>query len=270
MRFKTRLIVCYGVLVALTLPVFIYALTCHIMWVCVYAVLMTFVAVVISVLLLEELGRRQRQLTADVAHELRTPLACLQGSMEALIDGVWEPTTERLESCNEEIERLTKLVADLSLLADIEWEHVKLRKADFDIAELLEGTAAQFQADAAQKGIRLVLDVESRIIHADYDRLKQVLVNVMSNALRYTDEGSVTLRNRGREVSITDTGRGIAEKDLPRIFERFYRADTSRNRQTGAPGVGLTIARALARAHGGDIVVESELGKGSIFHLKGV
>jgi signal transduction histidine kinase len=237
------------------------------MWVCVYAALVTLITALISILLIKEYGRRQRRLTTDVAHELRTPLACLQGSVEALIDGVWEPTTERLESCNEEIQRLTKLVTDLSLLTDIEWEAVKLRKTDFDIAGLLEVTAAQFQAEAEREGIRLVLDIESRMIHADYDRLKQVLVNIVSNALKYTDEGSVTLRNRGREITVADTGCGIAAADLPRIFERFYRADASRDRRTGASGVGLTIARSLIRAHGGDVVAESEMGKGSVFRI---
>jgi signal transduction histidine kinase len=237
------------------------------MWVCIYAVLVTLITVIISILLMQESRRRQRRLTADLAHELRTPLACLQGGIEALIDGVWEPTPERLESCNEEIQRLTKLVTDLSLLTDLEWEYVKLNKTDFDIATLLEVTAAQFQAEAAQKGISLILDAESRITHADYDRLKQVFVNIISNALKNTDEGSVTLRNRGREITVKDTGRGIAPRDLSRIFERFYRADASRNRQTGASGVGLTIARALVRAHGGDVTAESELGKGSVFRI---
>jgi signal transduction histidine kinase len=237
------------------------------MWVCVYAVLVTLITVIISILLMKESRRRQRRLTADVAHELRTPLTCLQGNIEALIDGIWEPTTERLESCNEEIQRLTKLVSDLSLLTDLEWEYVKLRKVDFDIAGLLEVTAGQFRAEAERKGIKLILDTESRIVHADYDRVKQVFVNIVSNALKYTDGGSVVLRNRGREISVTDTGCGIADEDLPRVFERFYRADSSRNRGTGGSGVGLTIARALARAHGWDTTADSELGKGSVFRI---
>ncbi|GAB6390630.1 MAG: HAMP domain-containing sensor histidine kinase [Treponematales bacterium] len=267
MRFKTKLAVMYGLLMCLTIPVFVYAVSCHAAWVCLYAGLMAVLTVLLSVFVIREMNSRQRQLTADVAHELRTPLACLRGSVEALIDGVWEPTPERLEGCNEEIQRLTQLVSDISLLTDIEWETITLNKTSFDAAKLLETTAVYFQGAAAQKGIAVILDTEPRIIRADYNRIKQVLINVLSNAFKYTDKGSVTITNRGREISIADTGTGIESDALPRVFDRFYRTDKSRARGTGGSGVGLTIAKALMKAHGGDIKVESEPGKGSVFKI---
>jgi signal transduction histidine kinase len=237
------------------------------------AALMVFtgVSIVIAVLLatyiLNVLDKRQRQLTADVAHELRTPLACLQGSVEAMIDGVWEPDPERLESCNEEIHRLAKLVSDLSLLTDIEWETIKLDKTDFDVANLLELCAGNFQGAASRKGLSLILDTETLIVHADYNRIKQVCIAIISNAIKYTDQGSVTIGNKGKEIFISDTGPGIDPESLPHIFDRFYRADTSRTRSTGGSGIGLTIAKALIRAQGGSIKVESEIGRGSTFKI---
>jgi len=225
------------------------------------------VSVILASCVLHEADKRQRRLTVDVAHELRTPLTCLQGTVEALIDGVWEPTKERLESCGEEIGRLSKLVADLSLLTDIEWETIKLEKRDFDLARLLESTAASFAGLAARKGIRIRLDLEPRMVHADYDRIKQVFINLLSNAFKYTERGEVTVRCRGREAAVADTGCGMDAEACRRVFERFYRADRSRSRATGGAGVGLTIAQALMKAHGGVIKVESEPGRGSIFHV---
>jgi two-component system, OmpR family, sensor histidine kinase BaeS len=225
------------------------------------------IAVALATFILNKADKKQRQLTADVAHELRTPLACLQGSMEALTDGIWEPTPERLAGCSEEIQRLSKLITDLSLLTDIEWEYVKLHKTDFDLAELLETTAEQFRGTALKKGISIVLDVRPRMLYADYDRIRQVFVNILSNALKYTDSGSITIRTNGRETDISDTGIGIAPGELPHIFERFYRADKSRSRATGGSGIGLTIVYALVKAHGGDIRAESVPGKGSTFRV---
>jgi signal transduction histidine kinase len=237
------------------------------MWVCFYALAMVFLTMALSILVLREMDARQRRLSADVAHELRTPLTCLKGSMEALIDGVWEATPERLASCSEEIDRLDRLVSDISLLTDIEWEHVKLEKAEFDLAALLEATAGQFEGQAALKDIRFMLDTETCTVFADYNRMKQVFVNIISNAVKYTEHGSITLKNRGREVVIADTGAGISPEDLPHIFERFYRADKSRDRASGGSGVGLTIAGALVKAHGGSIRAESAPGKGTVFFI---
>jgi signal transduction histidine kinase len=242
---------------------------------------------------LEEAERRQRQLSSDIANELRTPLTCLQGDIEAMIDGVYKPDRERLESCHEEILRLAGMVQDLDTLTSLEWETIKLSKTNFDLAKLLQGTAEQFRAAAAEKGIEIKLKLRESPVTADYDRLKQVFINLLSNAVKYTDQGSITItveegEGRGsfaagtpdpdlgasaspatppsgpREISIADTGIGIPEADLPRIFERLYRSDKSRSRSTGGAGIGLAIAAAIVRAHGGRIDAENRQGRGGV------
>ncbi|MDR1419861.1 MAG: HAMP domain-containing histidine kinase [Treponema sp.] len=230
---------------------------------------------------LEEGERRQRQLVSDVAHELRTPLACLRGSVEAMIDGVWEPGPERLLGCQEEILRLASLVDDLGLLASLEWERVTLEKTDFDMAKLLESTVRQFLPAARSKNIGIRLDAEPCQVHGDYNRLKQVFINLLSNAVNYTDRGSITVsagqisgegKTPGCVVSVADTGIGIPAAALPHIFERFYRSDKSRNRKTGGAGIGLAIAAAIVKAHGGRISAESNVPDagppGSVFRVE--
>ncbi|GHV62592.1 sensor histidine kinase [Spirochaetia bacterium] len=226
---------------------------------------------------LENGERWQKRLTSDIAHELRTPLTCLQGNVEAMIDGVWEPTPERLGSCHEEIVRLTKLVEDLNILSILERENLILQKKDFDLTALLKHAAEQFRQAAAEKGNSIKTEFFNTAdgipakapIYADYDRLMQVFINLLSNAVKYTDHGSITIRlnptaqrgnKNGRpawEVIVKDTGIGIPAEELPRIFERFYRSDKSRIRNSGGAGIGLTIAAAIIAAHGGSITVNS-------------
>ncbi|GHV53564.1 sensor histidine kinase [Spirochaetia bacterium] len=222
---------------------------------------------------LEEAERKQKQLTSDIAHELRTPLTCLRGGIEAMIDGVYKPDREHLESCLEETIRLAGLVQDLNTLTALEWENITINKTEFDLGSLLRITAEQFKAAAIEKGIEIKLDLMESPVNADYDRLKQVFINLLSNAVKYTDRGSVTVSVEKSgvsgsqwEVSITDTGIGIPETDLPHVFERFYRSDKSRNRSTGGAGIGLTIAAAIVHAHGGVIQAESAE-TGSVFKV---
>jgi signal transduction histidine kinase len=266
--FRKQLALGYGLLLCLTLPVITYGLSCHLQWVCLYALAVVLISAALSLVMLKEVNRRQRQFNTDVAHELRTPLTSLRGTLEALQDGVWQPTPDRLASCGEEVTRLTALVEVLSLLTNIEWEYVKLNKTSFDLAELLKAVCKQFSAAAAQKGISLKLELQTQTVYSDYDRLRQVFVNILSNAIKYTDVGGVIVSNNGKDISIADTGIGIAAEALPHIFERFYRTDVSRARATGGSGIGLTIASALIKAHGGTIVAESEPGKGSVFRVK--
>jgi signal transduction histidine kinase len=206
----------------------------------------------------------------------------LQGDIEAMIDGVYMPNREHLESCHEEIIRLAGLVQDLNTLTNLEWESITLNKTEFDLGSLLRITAEQFNAVALEKGIAIHLDLIESPIIADYDRLKQVFINLLSNAVKYTDEGSITISvkrieagvcspaaniektccasskpSATWEVAIADTGIGIPENDLPHIFERFYRTDKSRNRSTGGAGIGLTIAAAIVAAHRGTMSVAS-------------
>ena len=218
---------------------------------------------------LENGEKWQKRLTSDIAHELRTPLTALRGNIDAMIDGVWEPTTERLQSCNAEIDRLHKLIEDLNMLSIIEQDNINLHKKDFDLQKLLNHTVQQFLPLAAEKGITLTANLVEAPIHADYDRLIQVFVNLLSNAVKYTDKGNITLTlNTGslsHEITITDTGIGIPSHDLPHIFKRLYRSDISRNRSSGGSGIGLSIVAAIIHAHGGSISVESVEGKGSVF-----
>jgi signal transduction histidine kinase len=213
---------------------------------------------------LEEAERRQKQLVSDIAHELRTPLACLQGNIEAMIDGVYAPDREGLESCHEEILRLAGLVRDLHTLTSLEWETLSLNKTSFDLSKLLRDAAEQFRAAAEEKGIAFTLNLRESSLTADYDRLKQVFINLLSNAVNYTDRGSVSISiaEAGEapplwEITVADTGIGIPPEDLPHVFERLYRSDKSRRRSTGGAGIGLAIAGAIVRAHKGTISAES-------------
>jgi signal transduction histidine kinase len=250
---------------------------------------------------LDEGERRQKQLTADIAHELRTPITCLQGGIEAMIDGVYSADREHLESCREEAVRIAGLVEDLNTLSSLEWERIRLNKTEFDLAKLLRITSEQFMPAAREKGIELRLLLCETPIFADYDRIKQVFINLLSNALKYTDSGSITVGiNKEGEASppapagadapssasplsggssprsappaaweafVADTGIGIAPGGLPHVFERFYRTDKSRSRCSGGAGIGLAIAAAIVRAHGGTISAESA-GTGSVFRVR--
>jgi signal transduction histidine kinase len=222
---------------------------------------------------LENGERWQKRLSSDIAHELRTPLTCLQGNMEAMIDGVWEPTQERLSSCYEEIGRLNKLVEDLSRLSILERENLVLRRTQFDLEKLLKAAAEQFVPAAREKGIRITVNVHPSPapFYGDYDRLTQIFINLISNAVKYTDSGAVTITavpEAGGDhyaITVTDTGIGMEREELKHIFDRFYRTDRSRSRGTGGAGIGLSIAKTITEAHGGVISVESEIGKGSAF-----
>jgi len=221
---------------------------------------------------LEDTEARRLQLISDVAHELRTPLQTIEGSMEALMDGVIEPTDEVFAAIADEAARLKRLAFDLSTLSKAQEgpQRVDLRPVDLaaqigDVVDLL-----QHQFDP--KGVQLRVEVEQPVtISADPDRIAQIFTNVIGNALAYTDEGGtvtvgVLIDGPWAVVRVADTGRGISEADLAHIFERFFRVD---DRLSSGTGVGLTIARSLARAHGGDITASSPgLGHGSVFEVR--
>lgn len=223
--------------------------------------------------LAETLGKQEnlrKRLSADVAHELRTPIANLQSHLEAMIDGIWAPDTERLKSCHEETTRLTRIVGDLENLARYEAENMSLEKEDFDISELINNVVKCFENEFRSRGMELLTAYSEQHIHADKDKVSQILVNIISNALKYTPDGgkieiTVTGGEKDVRISVRDSGIGIAPSDLPYIFERFYRADKSRSRASGGSGIGLAIVKSLVEAHGGTITVISEISKGSEF-----
>lgn len=219
---------------------------------------------------LEQQERLRKRLTGDVAHELRTPLATLQSHLEAMIDGVWEPDKNRLISCHEETVRLSKLTFDLERLARYDSENMQLHKEKFNLAQLIGRTVVNFESGFMANEVKLQYFTEPLEITADEDKISQVLVNLLANAQKFTGKGGevkITLTNKGdmAEILVSDTGQGIAKKDIPYIFERFYRADQSRSRITGGSGIGLTIVKAIVLAHKGTISVASEQGKGTMF-----
>lgn len=217
----------------------------------------------------------RRRLTADMAHELRTPLAALQSHLEAMIDGVWEPDARRLAGLHEEILRVNRLVADLESLARVEGNQAGLSLQQVDLRALLEGIVLnhgpQFRAGGVD--LRFAANAGETAARVDADKLSQAVINLLSNALKYTPAGgavelSLAASGADIEISVSDTGSGIDPKDLPRVFERFYRSDDSRSRTTGGAGIGLSIARAIVEAHGGTISVSSEPGRGSRFVIR--
>lgn len=214
----------------------------------------------------------RKRLTADVAHELRTPLATLQSHMEAMVDGIWKPDIERLKSCHEEIMRINRMVGDLQKLAKYESENLILNKTSFDISEIIQNIIKNFEREFMRKEIDVSFIGEKEFVYADKDKMSQVIVNLLSNALKYTQQGGrvdVTVKASAdtTEISIKDNGRGIPDDDLPHIFERFYRADKSRNRLTGGAGIGLTITKAIVEAHKGKIQVQSKVDEGTEFSI---
>jgi len=222
---------------------------------------------------LHEQEELRQRLTRDVSHELRTPLSTLQSHMEALIDGIWEPTPDRLISCHEEIIRLKRLVGDLEKLAQYESENLILNKTKFNVGDVVKNITLNFEKEFLNKGVSLIFHEKDITSYLDKDKISQVIVNLISNALKYTPKGGrvevhISQEEKYIKLSVIDTGIGISEADLPFVFERFYRADESRNKLTGGAGIGLTISKSIVEAHKGNIMVESTPGNGTKFIVK--
>ena len=210
----------------------------------------------------------RKQLTADVAHELRTPLSTLQSHFEAMIDGVWQVGPERLKVCHSEIIRLIRLVNDLEKLAKYESENLVIEKTHFDMLALLQEIIINFEGEFNTKNIKLSLTGQPQRVYADRDQISQIVINLLSNALKFTPSGGMVEINLSRAneeiaIVIADNGLGIQAEDLPHIFERFYRGEKSRNRLTGGSGIGLSIAKALVEANQGVIELKSKPGAGT-------
>ena len=211
----------------------------------------------------------RRQMTADIAHELRTPLSLILGHAEAVHDGVLPPTRENFEIIREEATRLEHLVNDLRILSLADAGELTINLQPIEPQRLLQEVAALYQYQTQRKNITLELDIASPLstIEVDPGRMTQVLTNILDNALRHTPEGGQIIlavkQVQGQiEISIQDSGPGITAQDVNRIFDRFYRTDPSRQREDGGSGLGLAIAKSIVQAHGGQIKAESEPGKG--------
>jgi len=223
---------------------------------------------------LNQVEAMRRRLIGDVSHELRTPLTAIKGSMEGLIDGILPPTQETYQQIHAEADRLNRLVDDLQELSRVEARAYELDIHPLDVSSLVQTVTKRLTPQAKSKHISLNLELPSDLpqVLADENRTVQILTNLVGNAIQYTPEaGEVTIAakpmNNEVQISVRDTGLGIPPEHLSPIFDRFYRVDKSRSRQSGGgSGIGLTIARALVEAHGGRIWAESVgEGQGSTF-----
>ncbi|MGJ5673335.1 MAG: sensor histidine kinase [Nostochopsis sp.] len=222
---------------------------------------------------LEGVETRRRELIGDMTHELRTPLTVVRGYLEELADGSMEPSPEIYVRLVRETKRLERLVNDLQELSKAEAGYLAIHIKSVNLRPLLESLVTKFADQLLEDGpvIQLKCPAELPFVLADIDRTEQVLVNLVGNAVRYTNQGTITIQTWVDDsklwIAVIDTGMGIAYEDLPHIFERFWRADKSRDRYSGGTGIGLTISRSLVELQGGYIEVESELGVGSTFRF---
>ncbi len=217
----------------------------------------------------------RKQMTADIAHELRTPLSLIIGHADAVYDGVLPPTKENFDIIREEALRLDHLVDDLQTLSLADAGELSIHLQAVSPGKLLQDLQATYQHIAIQKNVKFIVEPTSELpmLSIDLGRMTQVLTNVLDNALQHTPEnGQITLSAKSRqdsvELAIKDSGPGIEAEDVNRIFSRFYRADEARNRDDGGSGLGLAIAKSIVQAHKGQIWAESGAGGGLMVHIK--
>lgn len=222
---------------------------------------------------LEGVEQRRRDLVGDLTHELRTPLTVLEGYLEGLADGTIDPTVDMYQRLAKETARLRRLVNALQELSQAEAGYLPIQTEKLNLRPLLTAMVEKFSDQLLDEGPTLVLDCPDPLpfVKADPERVEQILVNLLGNSLRYTTEGFITVRAWSEAkkvwVAVEDTGLGIAEDDLPHVFERFWRADRSRDRASGGSGIGLAISKRLVELQSGTIEATSELGKGSSFRF---
>ena len=219
---------------------------------------------------LERQETLRRRLTSDVAHELRTPVANVSLNLEMMLDEVWEPTKDRLQSCYEELGRISGIISDLEKLRQMEAENMNLELEPVNLLELAQAVETAFEPDLKKKKLTCEVSGEAAAVMGDQRRLHQVIFNLVSNAVKYSTEGgSIQIRVKQEKhkavLIVEDQGIGMAEEELPLIFERFYRTDLSRSRKTGGAGIGLAIVKAIVQAHQGTVTVTSKVGCGSRF-----
>ena len=212
----------------------------------------------------------RKQLTGDIAHELRTPLTSIKGHLDAIIVGIWEPTNERLNSINEEVKRITNLVDELRKLAKFDSGKDNLNKEIVNLKNYIKSIAYNYEGKALEKNIVVKYQLENIEALIDKEKFAQVIINILSNAIKYNNGNNeiyikVFKKNNSINISIKDSGIGIPKSEYKNIFERFYRLDKSRGANEKGAGVGLTIAKSIVNAHGGEIEVYSEINKGSEF-----
>jgi signal transduction histidine kinase len=224
---------------------------------------------------LDEAEQERKRIIADIAHDLRTPLTVIEGTVTGIQDGVFQPDKEHLSVIKDQTGLLTRLTGDLRELSLAESGRLKLNRETTDMADMVRRKAAQFEVKAREKGITIstILPAGLPAVNVDPARIEQVLGNLISNALQYIPSGrTITIAvkaedKQGLIVSVADTGEGIAPEHLPHLFERFYRIEKSRTRNEGGSGLGLAIVKQLVQAHGGKAWVESTVGQGTTFYF---
>lgn len=227
---------------------------------------------------LEKNQDMRRKLMGDLAHEMGTPLAVIQSNLEGILDGVVEPSSSNISSLHQEAMLLSRLVKDLRTLSQVEAGKLNLSPAPGDIGALVSSIVTATEPEARRKNVALSMDIPPGLPRAmmDRDRVSQVVVNLLSNALRYTSEGDsikvavATKKGSGQSdqyllVSVSDTGQGISEEELPHIFDRYYQGAQPKEKRSGGSGIGLTVVKELVEAHRGKVWAESARGKGSTF-----
>jgi signal transduction histidine kinase len=220
----------------------------------------------------ESLERVRRDLVANVSHELKTPISALHAHLENLLDGVERSEPETIQVMLAQSERLGRLVDQLLELSRLESGDVPLHRENVPLRPLVSRVLSEIEVTRHRHDVELAQEVPDDVptVFADAERVHQVLFNLLDNAVRFTPPGgricvSASGHNGSVDITVRDTGPGIAAEHLPRVFERFYRVDTARSRDEGGTGIGLAIARSVVEAHGGRIWAESEPGKGSTF-----
>jgi signal transduction histidine kinase len=222
---------------------------------------------------LQGVEQRRRELVGDLTHELRTPLTVVEGYLEGLADGTIEPSVDIYQRLAKETRRLRRLVNDLQELSQAEAGYLPIQAQALEIPPLLTSLVQKFSDQLLEEGPQLRLEIPPDLptVLADPERVEQILINLLGNALQYTQQGAITVRAWSEAeklwIAVTDTGVGIAAADLPHVFERFWRSDRSRDRSSGGTGIGLSISRRLVELQGGEIQVESQIGQGSTFRF---
>lgn len=215
----------------------------------------------------------ERRLTTDVAHELRTPLMAIQSTVEAMVDGVFAPDEERLETVNSEVQRLSRLVDAILKLSRLENRSTPMKKEVVDVGELIAGIVATHEAFVADSGLTLAYEMERGVrVLGDADMIRQATANLISNAVRYTPEGGrITVRvKRGdimASIAVQDTGIGLSPDEAKMVFSRFWRADAGRTRESGGLGIGLSVVKEIVERHSGWVQVEGRKGEGACFTI---
>ncbi|MDR1687094.1 MAG: HAMP domain-containing histidine kinase [Clostridiales bacterium] len=215
----------------------------------------------------------KRRMAMDYAHEFRTPLAAIQSNLEGIIDGVFEPETERIESIRQEILRLSRMVSEIDKITELQTEKPVLQKETFNFREVIVQKIRAFEAEVSEKNIKITLNAENFEIYADRDKIESVVMNLISNAVKYTyHNGKIDISLKKKkdtaELTVADNGCGIDENNLPHIFEHMYREDISRARNTGGAGIGLSVSKAITDAHRGKLTAASQKGVGSVFTVR--